>query len=80
MANRAEEPEAAVVPIGDKRHGSVRVISDLGFGYIVEERTNRRFGLSREAIGAALFSRLSVGDHVVFWENGHNAVAALDES
>lgn len=62
---------------GGVMHGSVSVLSELGFGYVVEPSTGRQFFIAREHLGAQIYDAISVGDQVEFVDNGHGVVAGL---
>lgn len=64
-------------PVGPVRRGQVIAKSDLGLGYIEEEKSGRYVGFSREYVGKAVFAKLVIGEPVSFRENGHNAVAVI---
>ena len=57
----------------------VTASADLGIGYVEESKTGKLYGFSRRFLGERVFSALRVGEHVEFYENGHNSIASLAE-
>lgn len=64
--------------VGPVRAGQVvRVDKFAGLAYVSEDKTSRRFKLSRRFVDHETFDALREGTAVRFRENGHNAVAAV---
>jgi hypothetical protein len=63
---------------GAAREGAVVVVDELTQTATVrDDQTKRRFLVSRRFVGAEAFDQLVVGTPVIFYSNGHNAVAAI---
>lgn len=64
--------------VGPLRAGVVISIDhEVGVGYVQEDATGRRFGVSRAFIKSGVFDSLNWGDRVYFRENGRNSAAVV---
>lgn len=77
MTETLDRPVAVTQPVGGVLHGRVSALSEMGVGYIVEDKTDRLFAVARKFVDPAAFDALKVGQPVAFQENGHSAVAVL---
>lgn len=65
-----------VQPVGEVLHGRVAVLSNLGYGYIVDS-SGRQYAVARKFVGPERYDVLQIDQSVSFRSNGHNAVAVL---
>jgi hypothetical protein len=65
-------------PDGAAREGAVVLIDEMTQSVTVrDDKTKRRFLVSRRFVDSEAFDKLAMGTPVMFYSNGHSAVAAL---